>query len=222
MPTRRAARRAITTEHVITEPDDVGAEEDPGADEEDERGPLRRCAVARARLPKAELIRFVIAPDLRVVPDLAQRLPGRGIWLSARGDVLETARSRGVFARVARASVIVPADLRAQVRLGLQRRIVEHLGLARRAGHAVGGFVKARSWLDSGRAGLIVQACDASPDERSRLLGGRDVPVVAPLPSAELGTAFGRDHLVHVAIAHGRLAEALQVETGRLAGVTSD
>ena len=164
----------------------------------------------------------MVAPDLRVVPDLAQRLPGRGIWLSARGDVIETARARGVFARAARAAVIVPADLSAQVRLGLVRRIVEHLGLARRAGQAVGGFVKVRSWLDAGRAGLIVQASDASPDERARLLGGRDVPTAAPLPAAELGSAFGRDHLVHVAIARGRLAEALQLETGRLAGFTSD
>jgi ribosomal protein L7Ae-like RNA K-turn-binding protein len=126
-----------------------------------------------------------------------------------------------VFARSARAAVVVPADLLLQVRLGLERRVVEHLGLARRAGQAVGGFVKARSWLDSGRAGLIVQACDASPDERTRLLGGRNVPAVAPLSAADLGSAFGRDHLVHVAIAHGRLAEALQLETGRLAGITS-
>jgi predicted RNA-binding protein YlxR (DUF448 family) len=167
------------------------------------------------------MVRFVIAPDMRVVPDLSQRLPGRGIWLSARGDVLETARVRGIFARAARAPVIAQSDLVDQVRLGLVRRIIEHLGLARRAGQAVGGFVKARSWLESGRAGLILQAQDASPDECARLLGGKSVPAVSPLPASDLGSAFGRDHLVHVAIAHGRLAEALKIETGRLAGMSA-
>jgi len=208
------SRRQITTDPEILTPD----EDDEQAEE---RGPLRRCVVSRLSQPKEAMIRFVIAPDMRVVPDLAQRLPGRGIWLSARGDVLETARARGIFAKVARAPAIAPADLLEQVRAGLVRRIIEHLGLARRAGQAVGGFVKARSWLESGRAGLIVQALDASPDECARLLAGKTIPAVSPLPASDLGAAFGRDHLVHVAIAHGRLAEALKIETGRLAGLSA-
>ena len=36
--------------------------------------------------------------------------------------------------------------------------------------------------------------------------------MVAPLPAEMLGGVFGRDHAVHVAIAPGRLAEAIQVE----------
>jgi hypothetical protein len=34
-----------------------------------------------------------------------------------------------------------------------------------------------------------------------------------------LGSVFARDHAVHVAIAPGRLAEAIVLEAGRLAGV---
>src|SRR5271168_2433426 len=84
----------------------------PAGDEEAaETGPLRRCAVTRARLPKERMIRFVIGPDRAVVPDLAERLPGRGIWLSAARDVLETARLRGAFAKAARGPVTVPPDL---------------------------------------------------------------------------------------------------------------
>jgi uncharacterized protein len=166
------------------------------------------------------MLRFVVGPGREIVPDIAARLPGRGIWLSARRDVVETARTRGAFARAARGSVTVPPDLPDRIEGMLARRIVELLGLSRRAGQAVCGFQKVREWLGAGRAGLVVQASDGSPEERRRVLSGaRDVPVASPLPARALGAAFGRDHAVHVAVAPGRLAEALRIEAGRLAGI---
>ena len=97
--------------------------------------------------------------------------------------------------------------------------MTELLGLARRAGQAVCGFQRAREWLVGGRAGMVIQASDGSQEERARFLSGRrDVPVAAPLPAQALGAVFGRDHVVHVVVAPGRLAEALQIETDRLAG----
>ena len=189
-------------------------------DDEPETGPLRRCAVTREREYRARMIRFVIGPERQVVPDLLARLPGRGIWLSARRDVLETARMRGAFARAARGQVTVPPDLVERVQSGLLQRVTELLGLTRRAGQAVCGFQKAREWLQAGRVGLVVQASDGSRDERSRFLSGAaNVPVAAPLTGAALGAVFGRDHVVHAAIAHGRLAEALSIETHRLSGI---
>ncbi|MCX7379866.1 MAG: RNA-binding protein [Alphaproteobacteria bacterium] len=192
-------------------------------EDEAETGPLRRCVVTRARLPKEQMIRFVIGPDRQVVPDLAAKLPGRGIWLSAMGDVIETARTRGAFAKAARGQVSVPPDLRSGIQVALTRRIGDTLGLARRAGQAVAGFVKAREWLDTGRAGVVVQASDGSVDERARFLGGRaaGLTVVTPLDGAQLGAIFGREHVVHVVVAPGRLAEAVRVEAGRLAGLTA-
>jgi ribosomal protein L7Ae-like RNA K-turn-binding protein len=97
------------------------------------------------------------------------------------------------------------------------------LGLARRAGQAVAGFVKARAWLDAGRVGLVVQARDGSVEERARFLGGRaaELPVVAPLDGEQLGAIFGREHVVHVVVAPGRLAEALRIEAERLAGLAA-
>ncbi|CAH2601403.1 RNA-binding protein [Rhodovastum atsumiense] len=168
------------------------------------------------------MIRFVVAPDRRVVPDLAARLPGRGIWLSARGDVIETACTRGAFARAARGPVTVPSDLRSELQAALSRRFADQLGLARRAGQAVAGFAKAREWLGSGRVALVVQARDGSAEERQRFLGGWGGPVVTPLDGARLGALFGRDHVVHVAVARGRLAETLEHEAARLAGLATD
>lgn len=181
--------------------------------------------VTRERLPKERLIRFVVGPDRALVLDLTADLPGRGMWLSASRDVLETARDKGglarAFARAARGPVSVPADLPAMLEAALVRRISEQLGLARRAGQAVAGFEKAREWLRSGRARLVLEASDGSAAERARFLSGSAgaAQVVAPLPAAALGRMFGRDHVVHVAIAPGRLAERLQIEADRLAGL---
>lgn len=197
--------------------------------EEREIGPERRCVVTRTRQDKAGMIRFVVTPDGNLVPDILARLPGRGIWLSARRDVLDTALNKGGFNKAARGAVSVPADLPGLLVLALERRVTECLSLARRAGQAVAGFQKAREWMESGRVPLVVEASDGSPEERARFLGWRDgkrTPhgfqgtVIMPLSAAALGTLFGRDHAVHIAVAAGRLAELLLIETERLAGIS--
>ena len=210
-------RRRVTPDLTAWPVDDAASD----AGFEAEVGPLRRCAVTRERLPKERMIRFVVGPERQIVPDLAARLPGRGIWLSARRDVLESARNRGAFAKAARGQVQVPPDLTSELQASLERRVGEIIGLARRAGQAVAGFGKAREWLAAGRAGLVVQASDGSPDERARFLAGwrEKVPVIAPLDAAALGAVFGRDHAVHAVVGVGRLADMLREEAGRLAGI---
>jgi predicted RNA-binding protein YlxR (DUF448 family) len=229
---------------ATTDPNPAGIAESPGDDEQEtETGPLRRCIVTRERLPKERMIRFVVGPDRQIVPDLAARLPGRGIWLSASADVLELggapeqkrvdggrqnkqgdAHNRHLaraFARAARGPVLVPSDLSVLLQTALMRRIGECLGLARRAGQAVAGYEKAREALRTGRYKLVLQASDGSEAERSRFLSGfePDLTIIDPLPGNALGRVFGRDYVVHVAVAPGKLAESLVVEAGRLAGL---
>ena len=188
--------------------------------EEDERGPLRRCLVTREQGERDRMLRFVLGPSRIVVPDLRAKLPGRGMWLSPRADVIEAAAKKGVFARAARGPVTLPPDLLSLVREELTRRVIDLLGLARRAGQAVAGFEKARETVVRGTAGLIMQASDGSADEARRLLSGAPgLSVVRPLSAERLATAFGRDHVVHVAVLPGRLAERLQTESARLAGL---
>jgi predicted RNA-binding protein YlxR (DUF448 family) len=226
----------------VAAPDFVEAgSEDPEDDEpEPENGPLRQCIVTRERLPKERMIRFVVGPDRQLVPDLAGRLPGRGIWLSASGDVIESQgaqedrqpkdkRRDGLadrrlvraFSRAARGPVSVPPDLSGMLQAALVRRITELLGLTRRAGQAVAGFEKAREYLRTSPSRLVLQASDGSVAERARFLSGAapDLVVFDPLPGEVLGRIFGRENVVHVAIAPGKLAESLAIEAGRLAGL---
>lgn len=216
-------KRRLKTPEQPTLPVD-SAPNDDAEDDTPETGPLRRCVVTRERLVKERMIRFVISPDRILVPDLAARLPGRGIWLSARRDVLQAASSRGAFAKAARGPVNVPPELSTVLQEALARRFGELLGLARRAGQAVCGFQKAREILVSGRVGVAIEARDGSPEEIARFLGGHaaHIPVVQPLDAATLGAIFGRDHVVHVVVTKGRLAEKLADEASRLAGLSGE
>jgi predicted RNA-binding protein YlxR (DUF448 family)/ribosomal protein L30E len=169
--------------------------------------------------PKTELVRFVVGPGGAVVPDLAGRLPGRGLWCAAERDIVAAAVARRAFARAARAPVTASENLHDRVEALLVERCCELIGLARRAGEAVAGFEKVHEALARGRAGLVLAAADGAPGGREKLeRAAAGLPVVAVLTAAELGLAFGRDHVVHGAVARGRLAEALAVDTGRLAG----
>ena len=115
----------------------------------------------------------------------------------------------------------MPSDLSLLLQTALTRRIGECLGLARRAGQAVAGYEKAREALRTGRYKLVLQASDGSEAERSRFLSGfgPDLTIIDPLPGEALGRVFGRDYVVHVAVAPGKLAEWLVAEAGRLAGL---
>jgi predicted RNA-binding protein YlxR (DUF448 family) len=174
------------------------------------------------------MVRFVVGPDGSVLPDVAGRLPGRGMWLSARRDVLDTPRARAALARAARAAagarakVSVPDDLADRTRAALASRIADLIGMARRAGQAVAGHDRVLEWAARGRLGLLVQASDGAAGGRERLArqagAGADA-VTGPLPGDALGRIFGRDHAVHVGIAPGRLAAMIAAECRRLAAL---
>jgi len=198
---------------------------DGGAVEEacEESGPERRCVVSGQVRPRGEMLRFVVGPDGAIHPDPAAQLPGRGIWLSPRRDVVNTAVTKRLFARAARRAVVVPDDLADRVEALLARRCLDALGLARRAGQAVAGFEKVCAEVRAGRAALLFAARDAGHDgcDKVRALagrGGKGVPLVGLFDGAELGGVFGRDLAVHVSVAPGGLAGRLCAAAGLLSG----
>jgi predicted RNA-binding protein YlxR (DUF448 family) len=182
----------------------------------------RRCLASGEVRPKGELIRFVVGPDGGVVPDVDERLPGRGLWLTARRDMIDLACARKLFAKAARAPARAPADLADRVERLLRRRCLDLLGLARRCGAVAGGFDAVSACLGSGAAALLLQAKDAAEGGRGKLRAvarAHDVPVAEVFSAEELGRALGREALVHVALTAGGIAARLRVELARLDGV---
>ena len=183
----------------------------------------RRCIVTGAVAPEAELVRFVAGPGGVVVPDLARRLPGRGLWVRAsRGDV-ELAARKGAFSRAAKAQLKAPADLADQVEALMRRRLLQALGLARRAGELTWGFEKVASAISAGKVAWMIEAADGSADGRRKLLGpaGRVSPsprLIGVFTSAELGLALGLGNVIHLAFLAGRGAVRWTSDVERLSG----
>ena len=182
-------------------------------------GPLRRCFVTGAVQDKAALVRFAVAPDGAVVPDLAGTLPGRGLWLTASREVLGKALAGGRLAKAARARVSADPALADQVEALLVRRCLDRLGLAQRAGMAVCGAEKVRALLRSGEAAVVLGAGDAAPAGRAkfRALAG-DCDVFELFGVEELSLALGRENVVHAALRRGAMARRFVVDASRLAG----
>jgi predicted RNA-binding protein YlxR (DUF448 family)/ribosomal protein L30E len=180
----------------------------------------RTCIVTGAVLPRARMIRFVKGPDGAVVADLDHGLPGRGLWVAASRDALDQAATGRHFARAQRGPVEVPSDLTRRVEAGLAARAQSLIGLARRAGAAVAGFEKTRAALKGGAAHLLISARDAAADGRAKLAAlAPDCARAEGLSAGELGTVFGRDHAVHVAVTDAGLAARIGDALARLNGV---
>jgi predicted RNA-binding protein YlxR (DUF448 family) len=185
--------------------------------------PQRRCIVRGESGPSDPLLRFVLGPDGTVVPDLAERLPGRGAWVGASAELLSKACARNLFSRAFRAPAQVPPDLVAVVEQGLARRLIEAMALARKAGLATSGFDAVKARLKAGPVAALVEAADGAEGGRAKLrplAGG--AARVDTLTATELGLAFGREFVIHAVLDSGGLADRAVRESTRLAGFRTE
>ncbi|HRH19080.1 MAG TPA: RNA-binding protein [Brevundimonas sp.] len=183
----------------------------------------RKDLVTGQVMDEACLIRFVPGPDGEVVPDLGRKLPGRGLWVEASRQAVDTASKKGLFARAAKATVKAPADLSDRIEILLMRRCLDQLGLARREGVLISGFEKCHQALKAGRAAWLIEASDGSEDGRTKLLGAVEksesgVQVCGVFSSSDLGLALGLENAIHHVLPVGRRAERWAFEARRLAG----
>lgn len=184
-------------------------------------GPQRTCVATGETGTPERMIRFVVGPEGDVVPDLARRLPGRGIWVKAERAAVERAVAKNLFAKAARASVKPAADLADRVERLLLERALADLGRARRAGRAVAGFVKVEQMVGQRRAGLLVVADEADGDGLAKLEKS-GLPIARLGDAAALGGIFGREQAVYVAVARddagGAFIERIEAGAARWRG----
>jgi predicted RNA-binding protein YlxR (DUF448 family) len=213
-------------------------------DEGPQSGPSRLCVATRAVKPVEELIRFVVGPGDVLVPDLRQKLPGRGVWVTATREAVGEAMKRKAFGRSLKASVVVSPALADEIEALLRRAARDSLSLANKAGQVVSGFSKVEAAIGGGGIDGIVQASDAAADGARKIaqalrrrFGERmeKIPVIHGLDSSELGLALGRSHVIHAALVKGSASRACLArfraleryrgggpETEPLAGLTAD
>jgi uncharacterized protein len=194
-------------------------------DAEPGSGSERLCAVTRVHLPPDDLVRFVLAPDGGIVPDLDRKLPGRGVWVTAQRAIVDQAVAKKAFAKSLKAEAKAPSNLGAMVDDLLARRVAGALSLANKAGLAVTGFEKVFATLEKGPVAVIVHGTDAAADGRSKIdrkyqaiqrSQDRAATIVDVLTSEQLSLAIGRGSVVHAALIPGGLSDRFREEAVRL------
>ena len=183
---------------------------------------VRRCALTRMRLPKEDLIRFVLAPSGEIVPDLKERLPGRGVWVTADRAIVAEAAKRNVFARALKAQAKVPAGLADQVDRLLADAALGALALANKAGEVVFGTAKVEEAIAKGKVAALIHASDAAEDGCRKLDGkfragardGNPAPIRV-FSADELGLASGKTNVIHAALIQGGAAAKFLASASR-------
>lgn len=178
---------------------------------------LRRCLVSGEAKPKAALIRFVLDPEKRVVPDLAERLPGRGLWVSAERAALEEAARKNLFSKAAKTKTVVSGDLADQVGGLFSRRVAELLGLAKAANAVVTREPAVLEALSKGEIEALILAVYAGGDIEKKL--SRAPILFRAFTAASLGAALGREKAVAAGLKPHPLTTKLRQELTRWQGV---
>ena len=178
----------------------------------------RMCIVTRECLDESELIRFVRGPGGEAVPDLARKLPGRGVWVSLNRQRVAEAVKRNQFSRGFGEETRASADLPDRVGGLLRKAALSYFSLAKKAGEAVTGFMKVEDVLGRGKARILVHAVEAAPDGCRKLdrMAGPEVKRVSLFDLDELDLAFGRSNVIHAAVTRGGLAEKLLAALRRI------
>ena len=183
----------------------------------------RRDIVSGEVMAEERLIRFVAGPGGVVTPDLARKLPGRGLWVAADRASVDRAARKGLFARAAKAALTAAPDLADQVEALLMRRLLSALGLARKAGELTSGFERVLAAVAAGKAAFVIEAADGSADGRRKLLAGvrrspRPPRLLGLFAGGELSLALGAENVIHTAFLAGRGADRWTDDVERLSG----
>jgi len=152
------------------------------------------------------------------VPDLKRKLPGRGVWVTARRDLLAAAAKRGAFARALKADVTVAPDLATQVEGLIERSLLDALAIARKAGQVVAGYAKVEAAAEHGEAVGFLHAREAAAEGVRQLTAavrrgyGADagnVVVIDAFTSVQLDLALARPNVIHAALLAGRASDTV-------------
>jgi len=174
------------------------------------------------------MVRFVLSPEAIVTPDVAGKLPGRGVWVSADRKSLEKVIALKSFGRGFKTKVKIEDGLVALTEGLLARRVLGLITMARKAGVIALGFDQVQSMARQAAIAFRIEARDGSKDGRSKIRTlakamnrEQDLPdpiVIGCFTAEEIGKALARESIVHAAVKPSKLAKSLALEVKRLSG----
>jgi predicted RNA-binding protein YlxR (DUF448 family) len=176
-------------------------------------------------MPIDEMIRFVVAPDGAVVPDLKCKLPGRGVWITATRQAMTEAIKRRAIGGAFKRDLRVDAGLLELTERMLERAMFDALAICGKGHLAIAGFTKVEAALAREPVVALVHAAGAGrdgvrkldsalqnrgPDEAAR------IRIVTDLPADQLDLAMARPNVVHAALLAGSASDTFLARHARL------
>ena len=191
----------------------------------DERGSERTCILTGVKNPPDAMLRFALADDGSVVPDIRRKLPGRGVWTGLSAEVVRRAAAKGAFSRAFRAEAKAPVALAEIVDALLERDAVQSLSMANKAGLVVTGAFKVDATIEKGDIAALIQAGDGAADGAAKRdqslrakLGERagTIERIKLFSSSQLDLALGKANVIHAALKSGAASSAFLARAERL------
>jgi len=191
----------------------------------DGSGSERTCIVTGTKGAPEAMLRFALAADGTVVPDIRRRLPGRGVWTRLSAEAVRRAAAKGAFSRAFHADTKAAPELASAVETLLERDALQSLSMANKAGLAVAGAFKVDAAIGKGGIAALITASDAGANGQAK----RDQAVKAKLgdragtiarinvfSSDQLGLALGKANVIHAALKSGAASSAFLARAERL------
>jgi len=192
------------------------------------RQPQRTCIACRKVADQADLVRYVLAPDQRVVVDYRHKLPGRGAYTCLSAECLSTAVARQAFQRCFRGKADLPdaADLLVQLVNQIELRIESLLGMARKSGQVESGTSAALGRIRGRKpSGVLMVSDDISEGIAEKLRAAaltHNVPAYTLFDKSRIGRLLGKGERSAVVVTAGALADTMKDELERLALVVRE
>jgi len=174
-----------------------------------EQDVLRKCIACGEVKTKSELLRFV-AEQGHLVPDFNKKLKGKGIYVSNSRQMLQNAAGKHLFRKVAKRQLKEEDEIVEIVENLMEKRGLDFLNLARKAGAIVSGFEKVSEKLKQGKVAFLLQAKDAGEDGKKKIAAiSKDIPIFDNLYTIEeLDKALNKVNTVHIAFLKSEMAAA--------------
>lgn len=187
----------------------------------------RTCTGCRKVHEQSDLIRYVRDPGGQLLIDYRHKLPGRGAYTCVDRDcILSAVKQRG-FSRSLKQEVTVPEaeQLLEGVATSLKTRILNLLGMARKAGAVVSGSNTVLQELNKPTSELLIVAVDAADGTAEKILNKamrNEILSVRLFDKQTLGSAVGRDERSHLVLTNKQFARNIILEIDRLKNIAGE
>jgi len=120
----------------------------------------RKC-IATGEIKSADaLLRFVKAPDSRLLPDFNKHISGRGLYVTNSKMLLKKALDKNMFIKSIHLHLKITDDFAEQVENLLYQNSVEKINCARKTGILLSDADKIKEYADKGDIAFILSTSD--------------------------------------------------------------